>query len=81
MIDLVMHQHYENVVEALEHSEKELEQLMTNVIDDKRKSYDTNFGKMEPLANPTLGFKFFKEIQCHYDSKGNEEVKMTLEKL
>jgi hypothetical protein len=33
------------------------------------------------LANPTLGFKIFKEIQCHYDSKGNEEVEMKLEKL
>jgi hypothetical protein len=58
MIDLAMHQYYENVVKALEHFEKELEQLMTNAIDDKRKSYDTIFGKMESLANPTLGFNF-----------------------
>jgi hypothetical protein len=62
MIDLAMHQYYENVIEALEHFEKELEQFMTNAIDDKRKSYDTTFGKMESLANPTLGFKIFKEI-------------------
>jgi hypothetical protein len=36
---------------------------------------------MVSLANPTLGFNFFKEIQCHYDSKGNEKVEMTLEKV
>jgi hypothetical protein len=57
MIDLAMHQYYENVVEALTHFEKELEQLMTNAIDDKRKSYDKKIGKMVSLANPTLGFK------------------------
>jgi hypothetical protein len=36
---------------------------------------------MVSLANPTLGFNFFLKIQRHYDSKGNEKVDMTLEKL
>jgi len=35
---------------------------MTDAIDDKRKSYDTNFGKMVSLANPTLSFKFFNTM-------------------
>jgi hypothetical protein len=36
---------------------------------------------MVSLANPTLGFKILKQIQSHYDSKGNKKAKMTLEKL
>jgi hypothetical protein len=36
---------------------------------------------MVPLVDRMLGPKFLKKIQCHYDSKGDENVEMTLEKL
>jgi hypothetical protein len=39
------------------------------------------FGKMVSLVDRMLDPKFLKEIQCHYDSKGDEKVEMTLEKL
>jgi hypothetical protein len=45
MIDLVVHQYYENVVETLKHSKKELGQLMTNAIDDKRNHMTQILGK------------------------------------
>jgi hypothetical protein len=47
----------------------------------KRKSFDTNFGKMVCMVDPALGLKSFKEIQNHYDSRGEEDAKMTLEKV
>jgi hypothetical protein len=32
-------------------------------------------------VDPALGLKFLKEIHNHYDSKGEEKAKMSLEKL
>jgi hypothetical protein len=33
------------------------------------------------MTNLVLGPKFFKEVQNHYDSRGEEDAKMCLEKL
>jgi hypothetical protein len=33
------------------------------------------------VENLTLGSKFLKEIQIHFDSKEKEDAKITLEKL
>ncbi len=49
--------------------------------DDKIKFVDTNFGKMVCVANLALGSKFLKEIQNHFDSRVEEDAKMTLENL
>jgi hypothetical protein len=43
--------------------------------------FETNFGKMVCVVDPALGLKFLKEIHNHYDSKGEEKAKMSLEKL
>jgi hypothetical protein len=36
---------------------------------------------MVPLADAVLGLEFLKEMQYHYDWKGDEESYMMLEKL
>jgi hypothetical protein len=50
------------LLEANDHYEQEMAQPMCKAIDNKRKSFDTNFGKMVCVANPTIGLEFLKEI-------------------
>ncbi len=59
---MAIHWYYESLLEANDHYEQEMAQPMCKAIDNKRKSFDTNFGKMVCVANPTIGLEFLKEI-------------------
>jgi hypothetical protein len=54
---------------------------MAKAIEDKRKTFETNFGKMVCVVDPTLNLEFLKEIYNQYDSRGEEKVEMNFEKL
>jgi hypothetical protein len=58
------------VLETNDCSEQEMAQFMCKAIKDKRKSFDTNFVKMVCVVDLAFGPDFLKEIQNHYDLKG-----------
>jgi hypothetical protein len=55
-------------------------QLMCKAINDKQKSVNTNFRKV-CVVDRALGLQFHKGTYNHYDSNGDEDTKITLEKL
>jgi hypothetical protein len=52
---MAIHQYYESVLKTNDRSKQEMAQFMCKAIDDKRKFFDTNFGKMVCMVDPTFG--------------------------
>jgi hypothetical protein len=67
---MAIHQYYESVPEANDRFEQKMAQLMCKIINHKRKSFDTNFGKMVCMVDPAFGPEILKEILNRYDLKG-----------
>jgi len=77
---LASRQYYESMPNPKDGSPKIMANFMHKAINDMCASFDTHFGKKYPLADPSLGPKFLKEILNHYDSNAMKHD-MTLEKL
>jgi hypothetical protein len=59
---MAIHRYYESVLETNDHYEQEMAQFMCKAIDEKIKSFDTNFEKMVCVVDLAFGH--------HYDLKG-----------
>ncbi len=77
---MAIHYYYENGFEANDHFEQEMTQLMCKAINDKQKSFNTNFRKV-CVVDRAFGLEFHKGTQNHYDSIGDKDTKMTFDKL
>jgi hypothetical protein len=71
--------YYEEVLDEKPRSPSKLQALTNKVMDKVRKDHTFAFTKHLPIYNPSLGPKFLKQIQVHYDM--NLETKMLTKKL
>lgn len=77
---MVVHHYYEIVPKVKNCLKQKMAQLMCKKIDDKRKTFDTHFGKMvcgKSCAWFGISLKKFKSLWF----EGEEDVEMTFKKL